>query len=430
MKLFRKVLTLSVGLAIPMLYGCSEEEKGNLPSYENKVPDVPVVALQLPDKQTKKEEIDEERPLKIGVIGPESGGEASYGLSVLKGALAAAARFNAQGGIADREIEVLHYDTKDEPGLTIQAVKELTRQRVIAILSAPTGWSTFAPTHLVNNSRTIFISIGTRRRIGRSGPYVFRAALPDEVATSELIKYASEELGYADYAIVTSSVYDYSLDVSALFKQAVLKHNGELKVDVDTYDSYSGKTNMGNVINAIKGSADTLHGVIFTGGISECILLGVEMKKAGLDLPIIGGEDLFSADYLKGGDAVLGSLLYATYSPHNGSSKVSEFIHDYGKDNPDRFAALAYDSFLMLTEAIKTAGSTKTSKVKEALVTLRDFEGATGKTRFTMEGVPVKHPFIYSIKNTGDGERFVLIEVTPARLPPLSGSNFRYISID
>ncbi len=410
MRLFGKVLIQSVVLSIVMLSGCSEEEKGNIPSYENRVADAPVVVLQQPVKRQKREEIEEDRPLKIGVIGPETGAEAPYGLSVLKGALAAAGRFNSLGGVGGREVEVLHYDTKDDPDLTIQAVNELVRQKVIAILSAPTGWSTFAPTHLVNNSRTIFISIGTRRRIGRSGAYVFRAALPDESATDELVRYASAELGLTDYAMVTSSIYDYSLDVSALFKQAVFKHGGELKVDVDTYDSYSGQANMGKVVDAIKSVADSLHGVIFTGGINECVLLAVEMKKAGLSLPIIGSEDLFSADYLKGGGAVLGSLMYATYSPHDGSSRVSEFIQDYGEESPDRFAALAYDSFLMLTEAIKLAGSTKISQVKEALVTMRDFQGATGKTRFTMEGVPVKEPFIYGVKIVGDSEGFVLLK--------------------
>jgi len=67
------------------------------------------------------------------------------------------------------------------------------------------------------------------------------------------------------------------------------------------------------VIGAIKKSPDALHGVIYTGGATEAVLLAQEMKKAGLTLPIIGGEDLFSAEYLKGGDAVNETLMYTTF---------------------------------------------------------------------------------------------------------------------
>jgi branched-chain amino acid transport system substrate-binding protein len=261
---------------------------------------------------------------------------------------------------------------------------------------------------MANSTRTIFISIGTRRRIGRSGPYIFRASLPDELATGELISYALEELEYTNYAMVTSSSYDYSLDLSALFRHALVNHDGVLAVEADTYDTYSGKRNLDAVIDAIKGSPVTLHGVIFTGALDEAVLLAGKLRKAGLTLPIIGGEDLFAKEYLMGGEAVRGTLLYTTFAPDSESVKAVEFKQDYGEGEPDRFSALAYDAFMLLAEAIKLAGTTKVTQVREALLSIREFEGATGKTGFTSSGTPVKHPFIYSVKEGRRGERFVL----------------------
>jgi branched-chain amino acid transport system substrate-binding protein len=410
MSLYPNALVVLVVLVMTALLGCSEDNRESAPEPEKEGHVVPVSALPEPQTAQKKAEegVEEERPLRIGVIGPETGTDASYGLSVLKGVMAAAGRINAHGGFDGKEIEVLHYDNKGDPGVTRESVQNLIRQRVVAIFAAPTGWATFAPTHMVNNSQTIFISIGSRRRIGRSGPYVFRASLPDELATGELIRYATQELAYTDYALVTSSSYDYSLDLSAWFRQALAEHDAVLRVEADTYDSYSGKRNLAEVIDAIKGSPVRLHGVIFTGGFEEALLLAGELRKAGLSVPLIGGEDLFSPEYLNGGDAVRGTLLYATFSPDNESAKGRQFKNDYAKDDPDRFAALAYDAFLLLTEAIKTAGTTRTSEVREALITIKDFEGATGKTSFTSEGTPVKKPFIYSVKEGDHGERFVL----------------------
>jgi branched-chain amino acid transport system substrate-binding protein len=409
----KRILVLAV-LSICVLNGCSDDDTANAPGNEKRQANAPAVevvqtgsGLENEGKQ-ESEEIEQERPLRIGVIGPESGDEAHYGLSVLKGVLAAAGRFNTQGGLGGSKIEVVHYDNKSDPELTRAAVQNLIRQRVIAILAAPTGWATFAPTRMANSTRTLFISIGTRRRIGRSGPYVFRASLSDELATGELIRYALEELAYTSFAIVTSSSYDYSLDLSASFRHALVKHGGVLAVEADTYDTYLGKRNLDAVIDAIKGSPATLHGVIFTGAVDEAALLAAKLRKAGLNLPILGGEDLFAAEYLTSGEAVRGTLLYTTFAPDNESVKAVEFRRDYGEGRPDRFSALAYDVFMLLAEAIKIAGTTKATQVREALISIREFEGATGKTSFTSSGAPVKHPFIYSVKEGERGQRFVL----------------------
>lgn len=387
MPLYKICLMVFAAATISLLSGCSDKKEAKAPE---KAP-------------------QEERPLIIGVVGPETGEEASYGISVVEGVLAAAKRFNAQGGIGGKEIKVLHFDDQSDVGLATKIVKDLISQRVIAIIAAPTGSSTFAPIYLVNDAKTLFISVGSRRHLKATGPYVFRTAVPDDLATEDLIKYAVTELGYINYALVTSANYEFSLDLSSMFRRALDKHHGLIKVQTDSYDTFTGSQNMGAVVSAIKASPDPLHGVIFTGGADEGILLAQEMKKAGLTLPIIGGEDLFSEEYLKSGDAVNETLLYTTFSTDSKSQKMDEFMEDYGKAKPDRFAALAYDTFFLLADAIKESGSTDPSVVREALINRKDCEGVTGKTSFTSENMPIKHTTICRIKKGDSGERsFVL----------------------
>jgi len=380
-------ITIFVVIVMSLLSGCSDDKEAKAP-----------------------ETVKDERPLIIGIVGPETGEEAIYGTSVMEGAMAAARRFNAQGGIGGKEIKVLHFDDKSDIGTTDKIVKDLISQRAIAILAAPTGSSTFAPIHLVNESKTIFISVGTRRHLKGSGQFVFRTAVPDETATEDLIKYAVTELGYVNYVLVTASDNDFSLDLSSMFKKALDKHHGVIKVEADTYDPFTGGHNMGAVIGAIKKSHGTLHGVIYTGGAGEAVLLAQELKKAGLTLPVIGGEDLFSEEYLKGGDAVNETLTYTTFFADNKSTKMDEFIKDYGKAKPDRFAALAYDTFMMVAEAIKGAGSTDTSLVRDALINRKDCIGVTGKTSFTAENMPIKHPVICKIQKGEKGERIFVLK--------------------
>lgn len=404
-------------LVIALLAGCSDDKADKTPeAREDKEVEMQqlmrdITARAQQEEAKKQQQLDEEeRPLIIGVVGPETGEEASYGLSVVNGVLAAAKRFNAKGGIDGKEIKVLHYNDENNIASTTKIVSYLIKQRAIAIISAPTGSSTFAPIHLINNSRTIFISTGSRRHIERSGEFVFRTAVPDEMATDDLIKYATTELGYVNYALVTSSINDFSLDLSSMFKKALYKNNAVIKLETDIYDTYTGSINIDLVVDAIKNSPDALHGVIFTGGASNGALLAQSLKKAGFMLPIIGGEDLLSEDYLEGGDAVEGTLLYSTLSSDEKSSKMAEFLKDYGKAEPDRFAALAYDTFMLVADAIKIAGSTNTSRVREALINRKECEGVTGKTSFSPEGAPIKHPLICKIKRGKNGGRVVVLK--------------------
>lgn len=405
----KTVLLIFSIIILAGIQACSDDKQENQSriNEQNVIPSY-VVQPEIPEEQTY---IEEDRALKVGVIGPATGESAFYGLRILQGIKMAAKTFNARGGINGQTIEVIHYDTKNDPGLTEQAVQQLIQQKVVAVFAAPTGWSTFAATHLANASRTIFISVGSRRRIGKSGPYIFRFSLADESAIDALIQYSTQQAGYTNYALVTASDYDYSLDLSSLFRRAVAKHGGNLTLLADTYDTFTGKRNIAPVVKALKNNLQPLDAVIYTGGAQQAAQLAREIKRAGLKLPLIGGEDLHTKTYLKSGKAARGSLLYASFAVENDSPQVIKFIQDYKKKKrgqPDRFVALAYDSFMLLTEAIKAAASTKSSEVRDAMINIH-YKGITGDSSFSPQGSPLKQPFIYTVKSHKSGEKFILL---------------------
>lgn len=369
------------------------------------------MAAPQPENKATKEE--RERALKVGVIGPETGEEAHYGLTVLEGIQMAVKRFNAQGGLDGNEIEVVHYDNSGGSAQAQSIASELISQNVIAIFSAPTGSSTFAPTQQVNASNTIFISIGTRRKIGRSGAYLFHFSLSDEIAINEMLNYSVNDLGYRNYALVTSSLYEYSLSISSVFKQAISRSGGEIVTEADIYDTYTGTNDLQRVITALKSAPKELQALIFTGGAEEAALLARAVLDSGLNLPLIGGEDLFSEEFLKqGGDAVNGALVYTAFSPDIDLPLTAQFVRDHVdrmNTNPDRFTALAYDAFTQLTKAIKKAGSLKSSEVRNAMLNMKESKGVTGISRWSQKGEPIKQPFLYRVEGGKSGGKFVLL---------------------
>ena len=354
------------------------------------------------------------RNLTVGVIGPLSGPEAEFGQAVLAGISIAADRFNNLGGFQGEAVKVVSYDNNGGSGQALDITEKLIAQNVVAIFSAPTGWSTFAPTHTVNASETVFISIGTRRKIGKSGGYIFRLALPDEIAIEKLLSYAISTLGYKNLALVSSSSYDYSLAVSAEFKRKVPVLGGRILVEPDTYDTFSGKTEIGKVADELNVKSDELQAIIFTGNVDEAVELALAIQELELTIPLIGGEDLFDEKFLKkGGKAVQGSLLYTAYAPDLGSALMRDFKVEYlaqRNTNPDRFAALAFDAFNLLSQALKNADSLETKVVRDALLNLEEIDGVTGISRWAPDGTPVKYPSFYRVVGGPTGEEFVLVE--------------------
>jgi branched-chain amino acid transport system substrate-binding protein len=350
-----------------------------------------------------------EGPVIVGVVGPESGEEAGFGASVVAGAQAAARRVNAEGGIGGHDIQLLHVDDRSDTEQSIRVAQDLIDRRVAAILAAPTGASTFAPIQVVNESGTLFFSIGSRRHLKASGPFVFRVAVPDEAAASDLIRYAAVERKLANFALVSSASDDHSLAMSSMFRRAIGQHGAAIRVEADSYDTRTGERDLDAVVDAIRRAADGLHAVVFTGGAAEAVLLARGLREAGLDLPILGGEELFAPEYLQGGDAVVGTLLVATFSTDSRSPEVARFAQDLGTATPDRFAALAYDTLLLLAGAIRQSGSTDAARVRGALIAREDFVGATGRTGFTTDNQPIKRPLVVAVEMGANGQpSFVL----------------------
>lgn len=342
---------------------------------------------------------EEDRELLVGVIGPETGEESTYGLQTVAGVEQALRRVNDAGGLQGKPIKMVHFDDKGNPAVIERVIRELIQQKAIAIIAAPTGWSTFSPIHLVNDSKTLFMAVGTRRNIGRGKPYVFRFALPDETAIDDLLQHAVST-GLTRFALVSSSTQDDSLTLGSQFKQSMAKvPNGEIALEADLYDPFSGQIDHNHVIQSLKDQASTYQAVLFTGDALQGAELAKSMRHVGLSHPILGGEALFSPEFLQtGGQAVEGTLLYASHAPEQPGVL------------PDRFAALAYDAFSLLAQAMQKAGSPKTSKVQAALLNGETFDGMTGRSGFTSQGEPNKHPFLYRVTTEQKEVRFVLLK--------------------
>lgn len=354
---------------------------------------------------------EESRPLKIGVIGPETGEDAETGLITLAGVELAAKEFNEAGGIGGKKIEIIHYDNESNPQMTQGVVKKLIKENVIGIIASPTGWSTFGPVWVVNAANVIFMSAGSKRHIGRSGPFVFRNSLSDDIGTDETIKYVMEKLKYKNFAIITSMRDDEtSLQIGGLFRGAIIKRDGKI---VGETHIFMGVTTEKAIAQLKKDAKEPIDAVILAGDDNAAVEALKELRKQGIKSPVIGGDILYTGKFLKnGGELVVGTILYAGFFPENKLPIVARFVSGYKKKTgkkPTIVAADAYDSFMLIAEAMKQAGSAEPNKVRDALAKI-NMNGVTGKIAMDANGEAIRQPYILRVVKRAGGVEFETVE--------------------
>lgn len=350
---------------------------------------------------------EEERPLKVGVIGPMTGEDSEIGRMTFEGVGLASELFNKSGGINGRPVEIIKMDNKGDAGATKEALTRLVSEGVVAIIGAPTGWSTFTPVFTANESRTVFISAGTKRHIGSSGPFVFRVSLPVEKAADELIEYSVNTAGFKTYYLVTA-MEDESLNIGSAFRRAALKKGADIKAEAAVFSE-------ADIAGAVKNLKSNMpvDAVIFAGGASYAAAFERQAKKSGVRLPVLGGEELVSDVFLKGGEAVEGSLAYAGFYPDSTDAVAKDFAGLYKRKNgraPSELAADAYDAFMLLGASIKKAGAAKPGAVRQAMSSLKDFHGVTGVINMGPERESIRSPYILKAVKKGDSLVFSVVK--------------------
>ena len=83
-------------------------------------------------------------PIKVGLIYPLTGPNAAAGIYMKAGAEMARDRFNAEGGVIGRQIQLLIEDGANDPAQSVSAAEKLvTRDKIdlmIAAWGAPPPW--------------------------------------------------------------------------------------------------------------------------------------------------------------------------------------------------------------------------------------------------------------------------------------------------
>ena len=120
-------------------------------------------------------------------------------------------------------------------------------------------------------------------------------------------------------------------------------------------------------------------------------------------MPFLGSDSWGSAELLKlCGKECDGYYFSTHYAADAATPAATKFIQAFQAKYsalPDDVAALTYDAFQLLWQAIRAAGSTERQAVRDALSRVPKYDGVTGMMQFKEgSGDPVKGAVILQIR--------------------------------
>lgn len=323
-------------------------------------------------------------PVKVGAVECLTGPAAKYGVPIEEGFQLAADEIDAKGGIlGGRPIALVFEDSAAHKEQAINAVRKLIARDHVAALLGPTLSDEMFAAGPVANQRGIPIigTSNTAKGITAIGEYVFRTSLPESDVIPATLKAAAAKyhikrvaLLYSNDDAFTKSGFDVFKDTLGRMGIAVADTETFAKADTDFAAQLT-------KVKALNVDALVVSALAEAGG-----GLVLQARQLGLNMPIIGGNGFNSSKIAeiagKAADGVIsGSPWFVGKDDSASRAFVAAFRARYHQD-PDQFAAQAYDTLYILAAAFDRAGGTDPAKLRDALLKT-DYTGLLGPFRFT-----------------------------------------------
>ena len=318
--------------------------------------------------------------IKIGVYLPLTGRTAFGGQLELEGVQMA---HKEVPELLGKKVELIVVDNKTEKVEAANAVKRLVeRDKVVAVIGTYGSSLAMAGGEVAEASRVPMMGTSCTNPLVTQGmKYVFRACFIDPYQGAGAATYAIRSLEMKKAALLVDVANDYCVGLANFFKQSYKKLGGEIVSEL-MYNS-GDQDFTAQLTEIISKKPDLLF---IPADFAEGAIIMKQARELGAEFQIMGGDAMDNPEIVKiGGDAVEG-FIHTTFPYDPSMADMSEiantFTENWKKVHPEKDpnvnAALGYDSYMLVANAIKVAGSAEPEAIREALAKTKDFPGVTG----------------------------------------------------
>jgi branched-chain amino acid transport system substrate-binding protein len=315
--------------------------------------------------------------VKIGAIMPMTGGAASYGEWMRNGMSIAVDEINEKWA-PNRKLTLIIEDSKSNPKDAVTAMnKVLSADKVQAVMTTLT-WVTNTLAPIATQNKIVLTTSATLPGITEQSEYLFRNATNLSSEINRLVDFTS---GKYQRAAVLWANLEWAKWGKDAFETGFKKRGGEI---VEDQSFAADATDLRPQLTKIRAANPDVVLVL------AYKTTGVALKQArelGLKAQFVGTLDFELPEVVEiGKDAEDGSIYTkALFDPEKPSSNAMRaYTEEYKKryhQAPEVYGATMYDMLKMLAEAVATGKDT--DGIRQNLMSVKNYPGASGETTFT-----------------------------------------------
>ena len=339
----------------------------------------------------------DQESIKVGLLTPMTGPGAMIGRDMRDGALLAIDKFNAEGGLNGRKIELIVMDDKAQPATALNGAKKLIYQDKVFAIGTTYSPSSIAVIPLTKETETPQFIAGVAQKILEMGnPWIYRPTPSDSVLGGAYVTFAIKTLHLKKLAILSEST-DYGKGGrDDLIKN--LKSNNVEPLLVESYNI--GDKDFAAQLNKIKNSG--ADGLFVWGLYVEGAQIVRQAKQLGLTMPILASSGVLQGAFLNlAGKDAEGIYVENYFDAKNPAPHIQAFVKEYKekfKYEPQPGAGISYDAMTMLISALKKVGSTDKAKVMKEIKSNKS-NGVIGRQECDSVGQCGRGALILQVKN-------------------------------
>jgi branched-chain amino acid transport system substrate-binding protein len=342
-----------------------------------------IAALSLSAVFAPNARAQEKPTIKLGFIGPLSGGNANEGASARNGFILAIDQANASD--YPYKVEPVILDDASDPQTGVGAALKLVNDPDVVAATAHWNSSVALATIGVFNRYNVPVIIwgATSPKItDQNLPSVSRVT-PNLVNDNELLVGWLHDKTKARKMAVISDTSDYGAANTQHFEDLFKGIGGQV---VASEAIPVGTTDFRSILTKIKSLAP--DGIYFGGVTTEAGIVRKQMVELGLNIPMYGIWGFYDPEYLTiAGSAADGTLVEYANLPENPKLKA---MFDAYKDHKfaeqsGPYTQYAYEAAKILLQAIKDNGYKDKAALGKAIRAIK-YDGVLGVTTFDDHG--------------------------------------------
>jgi branched-chain amino acid transport system substrate-binding protein len=353
----------------------------------------------------------------IGVDAPLTGDLSALGLGIKNSVDLAAKTANKEKYVEGIEFEIQALDDQAQPASGQQNATKLVANKDVLGVVGPLNSSVaesmqkvFDDAKLVqvspaNTNPALTQGVDWQTSKKRTYKSYFRTATTDAIQGPFAAQYVFNDAKKKKVFVIDDKK-TYGAGLASTFSEEFKKLGGKVvgteHIDPETKDFSA-------VATKVKSSgADVVY---YGGEYPQAGPLSKQIKAAGAKIPLVGGDGIYSADFIKlAGASGTGDLATSVGAPVEELPSAKEFVANYeaaGYKEPfEAYGGYSYDSAWAIIEAVKTVVEKNDGKLpedaREQVTTAMQnvsFDGVTGKVSFDEFGDATnKQLTVYSVE--------------------------------